>query len=406
MIRIKKDKYGRGTVVKGNTWNLNRIKFSACITFCILLLWFAFPARAVHVIKKKRLPVSYICIEAKSGIVLAESNADLPRPPASMIKLMEMLMVTEGLEAHKWTLDTPIMATRHAQAMGGTQVYLEAGETHSLGELMQAVAVASANDAAMAVAEGLWGSADAYIAAINKRARELGMKNSLFHSVHGLPPSDGKSFDRTTARDMSILAQHCVQKPQILKWTSLHSLRFRPEDAVKFNTNKLLFRMADCDGLKTGYIYAAGFCVTATAKRNGIRLIVVVMGADNSNSRFALAQRLLEEGFKKMRRIRYLARGQAVNPPVPVRNCEKEEINLVAARDAWVAVPESEKYHLTLHAQLPDVLNVPVAKGTVVGEAQVLLHDRVLDRVPLVVPRQLNTAGWCWKLEKSALHTF
>lgn len=241
--------------------------------------------------------VSAICVEAESGRVLFEKDADVARPPASMVKLIQMLLVCEGLRHGEWTLDTPVRVTRNAERMGGTQVFLKAGEAHELGDLMKAVAVASANDAAMAVAEGLWGSKEAYLERANERMRQLGMTNTTFRSVHGLPPEKGELPDATTARDMALLARACVREPLIREWTSMQELVFRPGQATQYNTNKLLWRMADCDGLKTGYIRAAGYCVTGTAQRDGARLIVVVMGHPNNNGRFALARDLLETGF-------------------------------------------------------------------------------------------------------------
>ncbi len=241
--------------------------------------------------------ISALCVEAETGKVLFEANADVVRPPASMVKMMQFLLVSEGIRRGDWALDTPVKASRRARGMGGTQVFLDSGEVWELGRLMQAVAVASANDAAMAVAEGLWGSAEAYLRRSNERARELGMAHSVFHSVHGLPPGKGQEPDRTTARDMAVLARKCVEDPQILAWTRQKSVIFRPGEKPYYNTNKLLRRVDDCDGLKTGYIRAAGFCVTATAQRCGKRLVAVVMGHTSADGRFTLARKLLDDAF-------------------------------------------------------------------------------------------------------------
>ncbi len=241
--------------------------------------------------------LSSICVDAATGAVVSEHNADQARPPASMIKLVMMLLVAEGVDRGAWALERPITATAHAQQMGGTQVYVEAGDVFELGHLMKAVAVASANDAAMAVAEGLWGSEATYLETANARAMSLGMKNSDFHSVHGLPPSKGELPDKTTAREMAILARACLTHAQIREWVSMKEFQFRPEDTIHYNTNKLLWRMENCDGLKTGYIRAAGYCVTATAERGGRRMIAVVMGHPNGNRRFKLAEELIDAGF-------------------------------------------------------------------------------------------------------------
>ncbi len=253
-------------------------------------------------------PISTICIDAETGRVLSEAHADLPRPPASMLKLMQMLLVTEGVESGAWSLDKPITATPHAQAMGGAQVFLAAGEQWPLGHLMSAVAVASANDAAMAVAEGLWGGESAYLKAMNQRARGLGMKDTTFRSVHGLPPDKGGKIDQSTARDMARLARACARLPQVLAWAGQKQMRFRTGEALYNNTNKLLWRMSDCDGLKTGYIRAAKFCVAASATRDGKRLIAVVMGAPSGEQRFALAQELLDKGFAGLARTTLAAK--------------------------------------------------------------------------------------------------
>lgn len=260
-----------------------------------------------------------ICMEAASGRVLEAQNADVQRPPASMVKLMLMLLVAEGEARGDWTFETKITASRHAQAMGGSQVWLAAGDVFALGHLMRAVAVGSANDAAMAVAEGLWGSEAAYLAAANARAKALGMTRTEVHSVHGLPPSKGEKTDLTTVRDMAVLARQCVRYPRILDWVGRKEFEFRPGQSILYNTNKLLWRMEGCDGLKTGYTRVAKFCVAATAERNGVRLIAVVMGHPSKYGRFNLAQRMLEEGFA------LALRGPSAHPTRLLRQQRPEE---------------------------------------------------------------------------------
>jgi D-alanyl-D-alanine carboxypeptidase (penicillin-binding protein 5/6) len=349
--------------------------------------------------------ISTICLDAETGYVLSEANADLPRPPASMVKMMLMYMVAEGLRDGTWSLETPMRASALAESMGGSQVYLEEGDVHPLGKMMQAVAVASANDAAYAVAENLWGSVEDYLAAMNLRAKQLGMLDSQFHSVHGLPPDDDEEFDRTTARDMAILARLCVREPIIMEWVRCKELTFKP-GAVKHNTNKLLWRMAGCDGLKTGYIRAAGFCITATAERDGIRLIAIVMGHDTKYGRFNLAQELMEQSFSELLRFRYMVKGQPINASVPVINSPAAEAQLVAAQDIWVTVRRQDRTRLQLVAHQPEILRAPIKEGTALGEAAVQLDGYTLASAPLAAPFDLEEAGWRWKLERSALRTY
>lgn len=264
-------------------------------------------------------PVSAICIDADSGAVLASDKQHIPRPPASTIKIMLMLLVAEGMDEAKWDGETSITVSRHAQRMGGTQVFLAEGEKWPLDKLMTAVAVASANDAAMAVAEGLWGSKTKYLETANRRARTLGMKATTFNSVHGLPPSRGENPDVTTAHDMALLAKACVAHPTILEWTSQRRFTFRPDYAPYLNSNKLLTRMDNCDGLKTGFIRKAGFCLAATAKRQGVRVVCVVLGHDNSERRFDHARKLMEQGFDKLAESQSDKASQATSPSVATR---------------------------------------------------------------------------------------
>ena len=350
--------------------------------------------------------VSAFSMEAETGLVLFEHNADAVRPPASMIKIMQMLLVAEGLERGDWTLDTPIEASRHAQRMGGTQVFLYQGEVHSLDALMTAVAVASANDAAMAVAEGLWGSEEAYLARTNERARELGMTRSEFHSVHGLPPDRGEKPDQTTARDMAILAQACVKFPQILTWTSTVDFEFRPGEGRKYTTNTLMRRMPECDGLKTGYIRSARFCITATAERNGVRIISVVMGHSDKRERFDLAERLLREGLDGVRKDRVVIRGVTPAPEIRVANSETSTATLEFSEDVWVTALRSDWDRLSVVLDLPEELRAPMEANTEVGEVRVELDGRVLSQAPIFLPVEIKEAGWVWKVERAVFSLF
>lgn len=340
------------------------------------------------------LPISTICVDADSGVIISESNADVQRPPASMIKLMLMLLVTEGLEAGKWKLDTPITVSARSQGMGGTQVLLKAGDVFPLDHLMHAVAVASANDAAMAVAEGLWGSEADYLKAANARAAELGMTKTVIHGVHGLPPGKGEEFDQTCARDMSLLGRMCVTKPQIMEWVGSRDFQLTESSAVHASTNKLLARMPDCDGLKTGFIRAAGFCITATAKRGDTRLICVVMGHPSKYGRFNDAEKLLEEGFNNFRKVRLVAKGDPVDSPILAEGCNNLMIKLVAQEELWVKMKLSDMPNIKYSAVLPDKITPPVASGAPLGKLILRLDGQQIGEVPLVLPDDLSMCGW------------
>lgn len=376
----------------------HRIGGIACRLLCALVAWGSISAQARD--------YSAISVEAETGLVLYEHDADFRRPPASMIKLMLLLLVVEGIEGGDWSLETEITATRHAQRMGGTQVFLAQGETISLDKLMYAVAVSSANDAAMAVAEGLWGSEEAYLAVMNRRTLELGMASSEFHSVHGLPPDRGESPDRTTARDMALLGRECVKYPQLLRWTSTIRYQFRDGEELRYTTNKLTRRMPASDGLKTGFISAAGFCITATAQRDDIRIVAVVMGHDNKEERFDLAERLLNSGLGTVQKDRIVVKGETPLPSVSVENSEIVELTLEVPEDIWVTVKKEDWGRIGLAFDHPSQVQAPIAALTELGTLSVVLDGKVLARSTLIAPVAVEEAGWMWKLERAVKSLF
>jgi len=335
---------------------------------------------------------SHVCVEAESGLVVAEKNAATPRAPASMVKMMLMLLVAEGLEQSGWTLDKEITITPHAQGMGGSQIWLKKGDVHTLGKLMAAIAVASANDAAVAVAEGLWGSEAAYLERANARAAELGMTQTVFRTPHGLPARGNEKTDQSTAYDMALLARACVRHPDILEWTSQKQFAYGPKNLVKNNTNKLLFRMEDCDGLKTGWTGPAGYCVTATAQRNDVRLVVVVMGCPNNKNRFDTAQRLLEEGFTDVRRLHVVNKGDLFGEPLPLPILAPLGVQLAAGEDVWVTVRASDVDKIEVRASAPKKMPRKARPGDAVGEVHVVVAGQVLASAPLRLPRNLMAA--------------
>ena len=365
------------------------------VAISLLALFCAAPLNA-----QELAPQSTICIEASTGIVLEEENADLVRPPASMIKLIMMLLVDEGVEQGKWPYDKAIPISLHAEKMGGTQVYLNYGETWPLIKLMEALSIASANDAAMAISESLWGSEEAYRAAMFERTQSLGMTRTRFYSVHGLPPDPGESPDQTTARDMTRLAQACIQRPNIMQWTGMQELQFRPEDPLKYNTNKLLWRMPDCDGLKTGYIRAAGFCVAATAERNGVRLISVVMGSPSKYGRFNRAEEMMDQGFDEVQPFQVARANQPFGDPVPVLDGKPAAVTLIAQENLSLPLSDSAREALEYHHSFSGMLEPPLKAGTHIGTVQVQLQGQILGEFPVTIAQDLHFDGWHLSFEK------
>lgn len=242
-----------------------------------------------------------IVVDAATGKVLFEDHADAKGYPASVLKLMDLLLILERIEARQLSLTDPVTVSAKASKTGGSQVWLAEKEVFPVEELLYALMVQSANDAAVALAEKVAGTTDAFVELMNRRARELGMTSTVFHSVHGLPPAAGQEHDVTTARDFSILCRELLKHPDTLRYTSTRERPFRPNVAKKTvimrTHNHLLGHVEGCDGLKTGYITAAGYSIAVTAARNGQRVIAVVLDSADRKVRDAQATELIAKGF-------------------------------------------------------------------------------------------------------------
>lgn len=243
-----------------------------------------------------------IVVDVADGSVLFEENADVPGYPASILKLMGLLLVLEDVEQGRRRLDELVTTTAEAAAMGGSQVYLKEHEVFSLEEMLFAMMIQSANDAAAAVAIHCAGSRAAFVDRMNRRAAELGMVATRFHSVHGLPPAVGQSPDVTTARDLARLCLHLARRPDVFRYTSVRSRPFRGTNMLMQTHNNLLGTFPGCDGFKTGYFRAAGYSIAATAQREGARVIAVVLGSTTKESRDRAARELLQRGLALAKR--------------------------------------------------------------------------------------------------------
>ena len=265
----------------------------------VLLLVFATcPAYAGKLKRIARDPyLGAIVIDNASGKVLFEDNADAKGYPASMVKLMDLLIILEKVEQGVLRMDEKVLTTAEASKIGGTQVWLKENEVFTIDELLYALIVQSANDVAVALAIHIAGSKDAFTELMNERAHALGMTSTEFQSVHGLPPGPGQKPDITTARDMAILSRELLKHPEALRYTSIRERGFRDNSLIMRTHNPLLKTFKGCDGLKTGYIYAAGFSIAVTAKRNNRRVIAIVFDCSNKKTRNKKAAELLAKGF-------------------------------------------------------------------------------------------------------------
>ena len=274
-----------------------------CKKICVAVLWLPmlgtfFSAQAIEV--RSRDPYySAVVMEAGSGRVLWEDHAGAEAYPASMSKMMNLFVVLDDVAEGKLSLNQPITINRETEQIGGRQVWLREGEVFPLEELIYATMIHSGNDAATALAFAASGGKAAHAARMTEKAEELGLRSTFFHNVHGLPPGPGQLPDVSSALDMARLSDALLAAhPEILKYTAVSSRNFRVGNPVVLtSSNKLLGKVEGCDGLKTGYFRAGGFSITATAKRDGTRIIAVVMGSKDKNVRNQWAERLLERGF-------------------------------------------------------------------------------------------------------------
>jgi D-alanyl-D-alanine carboxypeptidase (penicillin-binding protein 5/6) len=260
-----------------------------------------------------------IVTDAATGAILSQENADVVSPPASVTKLMTFLIVHDALQAGTLRLDTPVQVTAEDAKTGGTQVWLDPRESFPVEELLYALMIQSANDAASALARATAGSREAFISRMNARASALGMTHTTFRSPHGLPPASRKisEGDLTSPRDLALLSRELVLHTNVLQYSSTKVRDFgtgvRAQPVVMRNHNHLLGPTTGCDGLKTGFTNAAGFCLAATAQRDAKRIIVVVMGSPDRKTRDLHVRRLIEEGFSRVP-----ATSSFNGPPTPV----------------------------------------------------------------------------------------
>jgi len=268
------------------------------VFLCVSVLGSAGLAHARISIMARDPYVGAIVVDAETGAVLFEDAADRKTYPASVVKLMSLLLTLEAADRHEIAFADPVRVTAEAARTGGSQVYLAENEVVTVDDLLFALMIQSANDAAAALAIYVGGSRNGFVERMNARAKELGMTNTRFTSPHGLPPSKGQEPDITTPRDIARLARAVLSRPGALRYTSTKVHSLRAGRFVMRSHNTLLESFPGCDGLKTGFFHAAGFSIAATASRGGKRVIAVVMGSESSRTRDRKAGELLDLGFK------------------------------------------------------------------------------------------------------------
>jgi D-alanyl-D-alanine carboxypeptidase (penicillin-binding protein 5/6) len=339
-----------------------------------------------------------IVMEARTGKVLEAENEHLKRAPASVVKLILAAVVLEKLAKGELKLTDKMTVTKEASQMGGSQVYLEAGETFTLEEMMKAVLIASGNDAAYAVAEHVAGTAEAFIKLMNEKAKALNMVDSEFHSVHGLPPSKGQQEDSSSCSDLAILARELLKYPKILEWTSVPSAGFRDNKFIMNNHNKLLFKFPGTDGLKTGYYRETGFNVAATAKRNDLRFIVVVLGSPSAKIRDNVAIEKFKKAFAQYKALPVVKKGDVIDREIVLADGQPGRIKGVAGADFIFPVPVESKGSAAKEIVVPDKIKGEVKQGQKLGDLVIKFENQEVGKVDIVSPVNVPKANFFIRL--------
>lgn len=336
-------------------------------------------------------PSAILC-EASTGQVIFEKNADERRPVASVNKVMTILLTLEAVDEERVSLEDQVTVSPHAASMGGSQAFLDAGERYKLSELLKTVIVASANDSAVALAEHLAGTEESFVRLMNTRAEELGLTNTHYANCTGLPAQE----HYTTARDVAKLSAQLDLHPIYYRYSTIwmDEIKHRGGRVTSLtNTNRLIRFYPGCDGYKTGSTNEARYCVSATAKKEGMRLIAVVLGTPAGQTRFDEARAMLEYGFANVQLVTPIAQGQALDMTVPVRLGGRDEVSVLSGGTCSLLERRGEKNALSLEAALVEKVNAPVYAGDVLGEIRVKRGDEVVAVVPAVAGEDVQLPG-------------
>lgn len=363
------------------------ISFLFAIIFCFSL---AFSSVALT-IKEPSLELngkSAILMDANTGTVLYESDADIRLSPASVTKVMTLLLVFEAIEKGTLKYEDVLTVSENAASMGGSQIFLEQGETMSVDELLKSVIVASANDAAVTLAEHVGGSEEAFVDMMNRRAKELGMKNTNFENVTGL--DDDTTNHLTTARDIAIMSRELLKHKKITDYTTIWMDTVRNGEFGLTNTNRLVRFYRGITGLKTGSTSRAGFCISASAKRENLHLIAVIMGADSSDARNTSVAKLLDFGFANYGI--YSDLGQKTNK-VKVYGGKQNYVE-TTYDNVEILINKEDKLRIEFKIEIPEYIEAPVRKGESVGKIIYTLNGEKIGEASIYSMNQVERIGF------------
>ena len=332
-----------------------------------------------------------IIVEASTGTILYQKNIHEKLPPASMTKMMGMLLVVESVEKGQINWDDIVIVSENASSMGGSQILLETGEKMTVDDLFKGVAVASGNDAIVALGEKIAGTEEMFVKMMNDRAKELGLKNTNFKNPHGLEEAN----HYTSAYDISKIALELVKHPKVLEYTGIYEDYLRKGTNREFwlvNTNKLVRFNQNVDGLKTGYTKEAGYCLTATASKDGMRLITVVFGEPESSTRNKETTGMLDYGFSMYSVEKLLSKDLKVGT-IKIYASAKETYEIVPMKDVNILNNKTQEKRNVTYEINTKTLSAPIKKGEVVGKSKIIENNKTIDEIDITVKNDVKKAN-------------
>ena len=336
---------------------------------------------------------SALLMDVATGTVLYENNAHQQLAPASVTKVMTMLLIMEAVDSGKITLEDTVTASEAAASKGGSQIFLKVGETMSVADMLKSIAVSSANDCACAMAEHIAGSEAAFVEMMNTRAKELGMQDTHFVNCTGLDDDPQAAEHRTSAGDIALMSRELMKHhPDIKKFTTIWMDTVRNGTFGLSNTNKLIRFYPGATGLKTGFTSGAGYCLSATAQRDGMELIAVVMGCATSQERTAACKAMLDYGFANFALVSPDLTEH--NTTIPVKLGKSPALSAVLGGETEMLIDKGKKSSVTTEVTLVETVTAPVAKGQILGTMTVKAGDQLLAEVPLVANEDIPRLTW------------
>ena len=333
---------------------------------------------------------SAIIMEYSTGKILYENNSHEKMAPASMTKMMSLLLIMEAIENGTIKWDDMITVSSNASSMGGSQILLETGEQMSVEDLVKGVSIASGNDAVVALAETIAGTEENFVNMMNDKAKELGLNDTNFKNCHGLDEANHYS----SAHDMAVIARNLVRHEKILEFSSVYETYLRENTDRKIwlvNTNKLVRFKQGVDGLKTGFTDTAGYCLTATMKKDNMRIIATVMGEADSSVRNTEVGQMLDYAFSMYKLDKVLSKDSIVKKK-NINKAKENKINIVPTRDVTILSKKTDKINPTYKIKIND-LKVPIKKGDIVGKLTVYDDNNILDTIDLTVNKDIKKAN-------------